>query len=78
MKMNYPTIEEVQKADRTTLARWYRFLPSPGWCAIREDNEVFERVMEKEQEIQKLIVKRFDEMGGFTSEISKHIGWKLL
>ena len=55
-----PTIEEVEKADREQICRWWRFLGSPT-----TDEEV--KVMNR-------IAERFDEVGGFTPEISKHIG----
>jgi hypothetical protein len=55
-------MEEVEKADREQLCRWYRFLPSPGWWPIRID-------------VLKRIIERHKEMGGFTPEISKKIGW---
>lgn len=58
--MEYPTMKEVEKADRTQLCRWYRFLPSPE----REAQAV----------ILKQIVRRFKEAGGMTPAISKEIG----
>lgn len=62
--MNYPTMKEVEEADRVQLCRWYRFLPSPKY-----DN------VDKEEEILNKIVARWKEVGGFTPEISKKIGW---
>lgn len=61
--MNYPTVEEVEKADRYQICKWYRFLecPMPG--------------EPEQQHIMNLIYKRFKELGGFTPEISKSIGW---
>ena len=59
--MEYPTIEEVEKANRERLCRWYRFLPS--------------LYSEEKVSIMDRIVKRWREMGGFTPEISKRIGW---
>ena len=60
-KANMPTMKDVEKADREQICRWWRFLPSP-----RTDEEV---------EIMNRIADRFDELGGFTPEISKRIGW---
>jgi len=72
--MKYPTIEEVKKANRANLARWYRFLLSPGQSAINEERETFQKVMDKEAIVMSLITDRFNAMGGFTPEISKQIG----
>lgn len=65
----YPTMEEVEEADRFTICKWYRFLDSPGMSAIGKDN--FEEVMQKEGPIMDRIHQRFRELGGFTPEISK-------
>lgn len=59
--MKYPTMEEVERADRLQLARWYRFLPSPQG---RGRIKIIDRICE-----------RFEELGGMTPEISKAIGW---
>ena len=56
-----PTMEEVEKADREQICRWWRFLRSP-----ETDEEV--KAMNR-------IVERFKELGGFTPEISKRLGW---
>ena len=56
----FPTVEEVEKADKEQLARWYRFLPSGETTS--------------DQKIMKLIAERFDKLGGMTPEISKKIG----
>jgi hypothetical protein len=56
----FPTIKEVEKADKKQLARWYRFLPSGETAA--------------DQEIMKRIAERFDKLGGMTPELSKRIG----
>lgn len=80
--MTYPTLEEVEKADRFQICYWWRFLPSPGAsaldCSFNSGNsEYFEQVLEKETEIMNKIAARFKELGGFTPEISKRIGWSL-
>ncbi|HBF42334.1 MAG TPA: hypothetical protein DDW42_01650 [Desulfobacteraceae bacterium] len=59
--MDMPTMEEVKKADREQVCIWWRFLSSP-----ETDDEVT---------IMNRIAERFDELGGFTSEISRRIGW---
>lgn len=72
--MTYPTLEQVENADRTQLARWYRFLPSPGRLAIGTSD--FQAVMDREVAAMKRITDRFVAMGGFTPEISKAIRWE--
>ena len=71
--MKYPTMDEVDRADRFQLARWYRFLPSPGSESV--DRATFQSDMESERAIADRICARFDELGGMTPEISKAIGW---
>jgi hypothetical protein len=71
--MQYPTLEQVERADRLQLCRWWRHLNSPGAWAIGRDN--FEAVKEQEVAVMDRIAERFKEVGGFTPEISKHIGW---
>ena len=56
----FPTIQEVEKADKEQLARWYRFLPSRETAA--------------DEKIMKRIAERFDKLGGMTPELSKKIG----
>lgn len=58
----YPTIEQVNEADRYQICKWYRFLRSA------ENNA--------EITIINRIVERSKEFGGFTPEISKSLGWK--
>lgn len=59
--MKYPTVEQVKGADREQVCKWWRFLPSP--------------MTDPEVTIMNRISERFDEVGGFTPEISKRIGW---
>jgi len=59
--MIYPTIEEVEIASRLQLCKWHRFLRSPE--------------TEREVEINNRMFERWQEVGGFTPEISKAIGW---
>jgi len=56
----FPTIQEVEKADKEQLARWYRFLPSGE---TPEDQKIMRRIAE-----------RFDKLGGMTAQLSKKIG----
>lgn len=71
--MNYPTMDEVNAADRRQICEWNRFLPSPGTRAIGRDG--FESVMRDEAKIMDRIVERLKELGGFTPAISKQLGW---
>lgn len=71
--VKYPTLEEVEQANREQICRWWRFLKSPGQEAIGQPN--FEQVLEQQKRIMDRIAERFQELGGFTPEISKRIGW---
>ncbi|CAG2532949.1 hypothetical protein MAR621_03143 [Maribacter dokdonensis] len=59
--MNYPTLKEVEGADLYQLCKWHRFLRSP-------ENE-------EEVKINNRLFARWTELGGFTPQISKAIGW---
>ena len=61
--MEYPTLEAVEKANRFTICGWYRYLPSPN-SKTEDQKKVMDRICE-----------RFKELGGFTPEISKKLGW---
>jgi hypothetical protein len=56
----FPTLEDVEKADKEQLARWYRLLPSGESAA--------------DKKIMKRIAKRFERLGGMTTALSKKIG----
>jgi hypothetical protein len=56
----FPTIQEVERANKEQLARWYRFLPSGETAA--------------DQKIMKRIAERFEKLGGMTAELSKKMG----
>lgn len=58
---SYPTLEQIEAADRRQLCYWWRFLP------IARN--------EKELDLISRIVNRCNDAGGFTSEISREIGW---
>jgi len=75
--MKYPTMAEVESASRIQLARWYRFLVSPGvgLGVLGRHPEYFEDESSREMAILNRIISRFNEMGNFTPEISKIIGW---
>jgi hypothetical protein len=56
----FPTVEEVETANKEQLARWYRFLPSGEPAS--------------EQKIMTRIAERFEKLGGMTPQLSKKIG----
>lgn len=58
---DFPTMEQVEKADREQLARWYRFLPTG-------ETPEHQKIMDK-------LSKRFKKMGGMTPELSTKIGF---
>jgi len=60
-RRDFPTIEQVEKADREQLARWYRFLPAG-------DTKDQQKVMDK-------ISERFKKLGGMTPMLEKKIGF---
>ncbi len=57
--LEFPTMEQVEKASHEDLARWYRFLLPSG---------------KEQQAILDKIAERFKKLGGMTPEISKRIG----
>lgn len=72
--MNYPTLDEVEKANHEQICRWHRFLPSPGQNFIEKPE--FEAKLQEECLIQTRIGEKLKAFGGFTPAISKLIGWK--
>lgn len=58
---DFPTMEEVEKASKVQLARWYRFLASGQ---TREQRKIMDRIAE-----------RFKAMGGMTPALSNEIGF---
>lgn len=75
--MTYPTDAEIESADHVTLARWYRFLRSPGMSVIDHPNAT-ERERIRVDQMNKLdrIIARFNGAGGWTPAISKTVGWE--
>ncbi len=71
-KQQYPTMDQIEEADRIQIARWYRFLPSPGMTAIGKEN--FLEVCNHEAGLMDRINERFAEFGGMNPELSKTIG----
>lgn len=69
--MDYPTLEEVEKADRIQICNWHRYLPSPGENYLGENNS--QEKADEELIILNAIVLKFKELGGFTPEISKYV-----
>lgn len=58
---DFPTIEQVEKASREQLARWFSFLPAG-------DTPEQEKIMDR-------INQRFKKLGGMTPELEKKIGY---
>lgn len=56
----FPTPDQVAKASREDLARWYRFLLA---------------TTSEEQKILDEIAKRFKQQGGMTPDLSRRIGY---
>ncbi len=67
----YPTLAEVLKATHFQLAKWYRFLPSPGTAAIGTEMPIFEACLKEEASVLTVIIQKFGDLGGFTPELSK-------
>lgn len=72
----YPTLELVEAADIVQLCTWTRFLASPGAGAINKSRNTFYAVMGEEVKILERIMERQKELGGWTPELSKLIGWE--
>jgi len=60
--VNFPSLQDVEKADREQLCRWWRFLPLVG-----NNSELM---------VMNAIGARLKVLGSFTPEISKKIGWR--
>jgi hypothetical protein len=74
----YPsTMGEIENADRHQLARWYRFLPSPGLGAIGKNMEEYKMIADEEKDKLAHIIERFEFLGGWDSRLSKEIGWTI-
>ncbi len=71
--MAYPTMEQVEQASQIQLARWYRFLESPGTEAIDKSN--FDEVLREQVKIQARLLERFESFGGWNPTLSKQVGW---
>lgn len=76
--MKYPTEDQVNIATKIQLGTWLRFLPSPGITLLHiTDLQKFEEESEKQLDIINLIYYKFyTELGGWTPELSKTIGWE--
>lgn len=72
--MYYPSMSEVKAADREQLARWHRFLPSPGTHVAGSTDPVSDAITERELSVMAEICSRFEEKGGWSPELSKAIG----
>lgn len=73
--MEYPSLNEVEQADRVQLCKWYRFLPAPGFHASNYSHHIYEKIRKEEVTIKDRINQRFRELGGLTEDVSKSMGW---
>jgi len=75
--IEYPTMEQVEAAGHEQLARWSRFLSSPGMASAAKGDPgwIFRQEMDKEALIINRILERFKEFGGWNPKLSKRIGW---
>ena len=73
--MRYPKDKkEIDNSSHYQLAKWYRFLPSPGQKSVGKPK--FKEDMEKEADLLEYIIHKFNKKGRFTPELSKQIGWR--
>jgi len=56
---DFPTLEQVEKADKEQLARWYRFLLG---------------TTDEQRKTLRRVAQRLEQLGGMTPELSKKIG----
>lgn len=76
MSSEYPTIQQVETADRKQLADWYRHLPKPGTSTELFHNHALSLKIEKEEMVVRdRIIERLNELGGFAIEMTKRTGW---
>lgn len=79
--MTYPSLDEVETASREQLARWHRFLPSPGLShhGAFERGDIEAEDVHVAIQLQSTVLARIEDrlklLGGITAEISKRIGW---
>jgi hypothetical protein len=59
-RLDFPTMDQVEKASHEQLAWWYRFLPSG-------DTPEHKKIMDRMQQ-------RFKKLGGMTPDLSDKIG----
>ena len=70
--MTYPTIEQVNKAEKLQLGKWVRLLPSPQVYPLLPGKDKSEQAL-----VMDRIIERFHtELRGWTPELSKQIGWE--
>ncbi len=60
-RRDFPTLQEVEKANREQLAEWFSHLPAGE---TSEQKKVMDRINE-----------RFKKLGGMTPELEKKVGY---
>ncbi len=58
-QQDFPTLEQVNKADKEQLAKWYRFLLG---------------TTDEQRKTLRRVAQRLQELGGMSPELSKKIG----
>jgi len=58
---DFPTMEQVEKASKEQLARWFSHLPAGN--------------TPEQKKIMKRIDERFKKLGGMTPELEKKVGY---
>ena len=73
--MEYPNIEQVEKADHLQLCEWFFFLPIPYWQKLGrgKTKRFVEGPVTHARHVFDTICKRYYEMGGITPEIKEKL-----
>lgn len=68
----YPTLEQVEAADRNQIYTWYLLLPFPRWIKDRKTKQYFIDP-QGGPEIIKRIKERWEELGGYDIELAREV-----
>lgn len=76
MATKYPSLPQVEQASHLQICAWYLKLPSPGQEAYDEHRPepYFNAQVAEQKPVLDAIIKRFNDGGGMTPEISKALG----
>ncbi|HRF80147.1 MAG TPA: hypothetical protein PL070_08670 [Flavobacteriales bacterium] len=72
-------MQEVDAAEKVQLARWHRFLPSPGAGPVlvdgsSETGEQWQERVDREFAVLARITARLTDAGGWDAQLSKEVG----